>query len=517
MKSFSILLGSLCLLVSQAVAGELSKPNILVILADDLGYGDLSCYNPNSAVKTPHLDRMAKEGVRLTDFYAQVCCTPTRAALMTGCYPKRVGLDSGSWGETLSYGDPKGLNPDETTIAELFKKRGYATGCIGKWHLGDQHPFLPLQQGFDEFFGTHTSASGPDYPKIPPPERQKRPGRRQNVLQRNNEPIVAPFEEISKLPAMFAEEAASFISRHKDRPFFLYMPHTAMHGPANPGEAWRGKSRVDAYHDLLLELDDGVGKVFQALEANGLSGNTLVFLTSDNGGGGHTSASNFPLRHHKGSIWEGGSRVPTIAWWPGRIPAGTVSRGIANVTDLLPTLIRIVDGKPYQSPRTIDGLDVSGILFDPEHARSPRTLQIIWSYDEPCAIREGKWKYLNLRGGQLFDLEADISESQDLIKQYPDVAEALKKRMAEVTADLGGKGERGAGCRPAGFVQNPKFPVPTVDGLTEPDWNDPRWQDPGDIEAFRTYLLERKAEKLKARQKKAPEKPAKPKAKKPVK
>jgi arylsulfatase len=378
----AVLLCALCVLCGFIHAAEPAKPNILVILADDIGYGDLSCYNPNSAVKTPHLDRLAAEGVRFTDFYAQPACTQTRAALMTGCYAKRVGLDIGSWSGTLGFGDPRGLNPEETTLAELFKERGYATGMIGKWHLGDQPEFWPRKHGFDEFFGTLTSASGPDHARTPPAHLQKRGGKDDDVLIRDDEMIAAPFEEISKLPAMFAGESARFIARHNDRPFFLYMPHTAMHGPPNPSPAWRGKSGKDAYADLLMEFDDSVGRTLAALAESGLADNTLVFFFSDNGGGGGTTASNDPLRGNKGDMWEGGSRVPAIARWPGRIPAGTVSREIANVTDLLPTLVGIADGKPYKSPRIIDGLDVSSLFFDPGHARSPRTVSHFWIHDE---------------------------------------------------------------------------------------------------------------------------------------
>jgi arylsulfatase A-like enzyme len=492
------------------------KPNILVILADDMGYGDLSCYNPDSAVKTPNIDRLAAEGVRFTDFYAQNCCTPTRAALMTGCYAKRVGLDNGSWSGTLGFGDPRGLNPEETTIAELFKQRGYVTGMIGKWHLGDQPEFWPRKHGFDEFFGTLTSASGPDHARTPPAHLQKRGGKDEDVLIRDDEMIAAPFEEISKLPAMFAGESAKFIARHKDRPFFLYMPHTAMHGPANPSPAWRGKSGKDNYADLLLEFDDSVGQTLAALEKSGLADNTLVIFFSDNGGGGHTTASNYPLRHNKGSMWEGGSRVPAIARWPGRIPAGVVCREIANVTDLLPTLVGIVDGKPYKSPRTIDGLDVSGLFFDPKHAKSPRSVNVYWIADEVKAIREGKWKYVDFKGGRLFDLEADPGEKEEnnLIAQHPEVAQRLKKLMADAMADLGGPGEHGPGCRPCGMVAKPKFPVPTVDGLTEPDWNDPRWTNPGDVNAWKGSVEKKKTEAGKMPDK--AKKQAKPKKEKPT-
>jgi len=504
---------------SHAAAESAAKPNILIILADDLGYGDPRCYNPDSAVKTPNIDRLAAEGVRFTDFYAQNCCTPTRAALMTGCYAKRVGLDNGSWSGTLGFGDPRGLNPEETTIAELFRERGYATGMIGKWHLGDQPEFWPRKHGFDEFFGTLTSASGPDQARTPPAHLQKRGGKDEDVLIRNDEMIAAPFEEISRLPAMFAEESASFISRHKDRPFFLYMPHTAMHGPANPSPAWRGKSGKDAYADLLLEFDDSVGQTLAALEKSGLAENTLVFFFSDNGGGGLTTASNYPLRHHKGSMWEGGSRVPAIARWPGRIPAGTVCREIANVTDLLPTLVGIADGKPYQSPRTIDGLDVSGLFFDPEKAKSPRTQNVYWIADEVKAVREGKWKYVDFKEGRLFDMEADPGEKEEnnLLDQHPEVAQRLKKLMADAMADLGGPDEHGPGCRPCGMVAKPKFPVPTVDGLTEPDWNDPRWANPGDVSAWKDSVKSKKTDKGESPgQSKKPIKPTKPRKEKPT-
>jgi arylsulfatase A-like enzyme len=512
MKTATNLITILILLCGQTFAAEL-KPNIVVILADDLGYADLGCQGSKEVI-SPHIDSIAANGVRLTAGYvsAPQCC-PSRAGLMTGRYQNRFGFEA-NWPASVSSW--AGLPAGERTIADHLKAAGYVTGMIGKWHLGDQPEFWPRKHGFDEFFGTLTSASGPDHARTPPAHLQKRGGKDEDVLIRDDEMIAAPFEEISKLPAMFAGESAKFIARHKDRPFFLYMPHTAMHGPANPSPAWRGKSGKDNYADLLLEFDDSVGQTLAALEKSGLADNTLVIFFSDNGGGGHTTASNYPLRHNKGSMWEGGSRVPAIARWPGRIPAGVVCREIANVTDLLPTLVGIVDGKPYKSPRTIDGLDVSGLFFDPKHAKSPRSVNVYWIADEVKAVREGKWKYVDFKGGRLFDLEADPGEKEEnnLIAQHPEVAQRLKKLMADAMADLGGPGEHGPGCRPCGMVAKPKFPVPTVDGLTEPDWNDPRWTNPGDVNAWKGSVEKKKTEAGKMPDK--AKKQAKPKKEKPT-
>jgi arylsulfatase A len=295
-------------------------PNVVLINIDDLGYADIGPFG-STINRTPHLDRMAREGRKLTGFYAAPVCSPSRAALMTGCYPKRVLPIP----HVLFPGNAVGLAPAETTIAELLKAKGYATGIVGKWHLGDQPEFLPTRQGFDSFYGLpYSNDMGPaadgvksDFGKPLPQEKNPQPPlplmRNETVLQR-----VKPEDQV-RLVELYTAEAEAFLKANQARPFFLYLPHSAVHFPIYPGDRFRGKSPHGLYSDWVEEVDWSVGRVLDTLRELGLAEKTLVIFTSDNGG--TPRAVNRPFRGHKASTLEGGMRVPTIAWWPGKVPA----------------------------------------------------------------------------------------------------------------------------------------------------------------------------------------------------
>ena len=317
------------LAVLNAADAPAKKPNVIVILTDDLGYDDVGCYwTPDKRpgfekIQTPNIDRLAVEGVRFTDYYApSSVCSPSRAALMTGCYPVRVGFPG-----ILFPASPTGLNPDEVTLAEILKKRGYATACVGKWHLGHLAPFTPRQHGFDSFYGMMF------------------PNDMQPFVLHRDETVVEPKPDQKTLNERFTEEAVKFVRAKREEPFFLYLSYSAPHIPLHVPDRWRGKSARGLYGDVVEHLDSGVGEVLKALDETGLADQTLIVLTSDNGpdtrGPYDKRGQAFPLRAAKATTREGGVRVPCLMRWPGRIPAGMVSSEIASSMDLLPTLAGI--------------------------------------------------------------------------------------------------------------------------------------------------------------------------------
>ncbi len=423
-------------------------PNFVVVFIDDMGYGDIGPFG-STINDTPHLDRMAAEGMKLTSFYvAAPVCTPSRAALMTGCYPRRVGLAKGSGHAVLFPGDVHGLHPDEITIAELLKGADYATGCFGKWHLGDQPPFLPTAQGFDEYFGIpYSNDMWPGLKRWPFPKLP---------ILRNAEVVdqVDDMPDQAALCRRFTEEAVKFIEAHRDEPFFVYLPHAFVHHPraASPDFTAKAANETEAQ---IEEVDWSVGRILQTLRDEGLATKTLVLFTSDNGGA--RGCVNRPLRGGKGSAWEGGMREPTLAWWPETIPAGSVCDEVASAMDLLPTFAKLAGAK-LSADRVIDGKDVMGLLSGSPDAKSPHDRFFYHQGDTLQAVRSGPWKLF--RSGQLYQLADDIGESRNVAAAHPEVVQRLRRYLDEFEAEIR------ENSRPVGIAQDPRtlLPRPGVEG-----------------------------------------------------
>ena len=436
--------------VAVRAAGP-KPPNFVLITCDDMGYADIEPYRPEVAY-TPHLARMAKEGLRFTSWYAAPVCSPSRAALMTGCYPKRVGLSFGSWHAVLMPGDWHGLHPTEVTVARLLQAKGYATACVGKWHLGDQPEFLPTRHGFDSFYGLPYSndmrpspkAGGAmDFPHPPLP------------LLRNND-VLREVTDQDSLTADYTQEAITFIEKHRAKPFFLYLPHSMVHGPLAVGKAWRGKTGKALYEDSVAEVDDSVGQILATLKRLKLDSNTLVIFLSDNGG--TPRANNQPLRGNKGSTWEGGMRVPALAWWPGHVPAGRTSPAIVSNMDVLPTFAKLADAA-LPPNRKIDGQDLSALLTGGTKIASPYEAFYFYHANQLKAVRRGVWKLHT--SGELYDLAADIGEAKDVAAAHPQVVRELQAKLAEARADMGDGSAEGPNVRAVGKAKGPlRFWIP---------------------------------------------------------
>lgn len=452
----SLLIVVFACLEASGTRAEERPPNFIVIFIDDMGYADIGPFG-STVNRTPNLDRMADEGMRLTSFYASPLCTSSRAALMTGCYPIRVGLMYGSWHPVLMPGDGHGINPDEMTIAEILKEKGYTTSCIGKWHLGDQPPFLPTRHGFDEYYGIPYSndmipvnnSKGRNFPPLP--------------LIRN-ESVIEEVTDQSTLTQNLTKEALRFIEANKENPFFLYMPHAMVHGPLHASKAFQGKSDNGILGDAIEEIDWSVGEIFKTLKRLDLDEDTLVLFTSDNGPAKGIAT---PLRGKKGSAFEGGMREPCIVRWPGQIKPGSTCDEITSTMDLLPTFARLADASA-PTDRTIDGNDIWPLLSDQLGARSPYEAFYYYNRNQLQAVRNGPWK-LHLQGdrGQpaLYHLGHDISETTNLIDQHPNVVQRLTKYMKAARADLGdGTEHLGANVRPVAYYQNPKPLIPSSNG-----------------------------------------------------
>jgi arylsulfatase A-like enzyme len=479
--SFALVLFAVLFVASRPLAAaEAVKPNFIFINIDDLGYADIGPFG-SKLNRTPNLDRMAAEGRKLTAFYAAPVCSPSRAALMTGCYAKRALPIT----HVLFPGNAIGLAPREVTVAEVLKSAGYATSIIGKWHLGDQPEFLPTRQGFDEWFGLpYSNDMGPaedgvksDLGKPLPKEGANR--QPPLPLMRNGRVVkrVLPDDQQS-LVEIYTNEAVDFIGRNKARPFFLYVPHNAVHFPIYPGKKWAGKSPNGIFSDWVEEVDWSVGRVLDALRAQGLAERTLVMFTSDNGG---TQRSvNTPLRGHKTTTWEGGMRVPTIAWWPGKIPGGTSSDAITAMFDVLPTFAALA-GAPLPADRKIDGANIWPILAGEPGAKPAHETFYYYRGLRLEAVRHGDWK-LQLAGFQqgpqgpnarpganaptksprLFNLKTDIGEANDVAAANPEIVAKLEAIAAAMKDDLGLDGI-GPGCRPLGKVEQ-GAPIIGLDG-----------------------------------------------------
>lgn len=455
----SLLLIVFCSMFASASASGERPPNFVVIFCDDLGYGDIGCFGSKKH-RTPNIDRMAKDGLRLTSFYSTSgVCTPSRSSLMTGCYPRRVNMhvdNRGGW--VLFPRASKGLNPKEITIAEVLKQRGYATGIVGKWHLGDQPPFLPTKQGFDSYFGIpYSNDMGQprrNYPPLP-------------LLR--NETVIETEPDQSQLTRRYTEEALKFIAANKSKPFFLYLPHTMPHNPVYASEKFAGKSKNGKFGDAVEEIDWSTGEILKTLRKHGLDEQTLVIFTSDNGAARRWGGSNAPLSGYKGSTMEGGMREPCVIRWPGKIPAGKSCDAVASTIDLLPTFAKLA-GTKAPTDRIIDGKDIRPLLFQPESAKSPHKAFYYYFRDQLQAVRSGQWK-LHLartqrrRGkkaktrtlpNRLYNLKADIGEKKNVAPENPMVVKRLLALAEKARVDIGDGKRKGKNQRPAGLVRKPK-------------------------------------------------------------
>jgi arylsulfatase A-like enzyme len=431
-------------LLGAPAAHAADKPNLILFLVDDLGYADIGPFG-STKNRTPNLDRMAKEGLKLTSFYACPVCTPSRAQFMTGCYAKRVSLPN-----VLFPAAAVGLSKNEHTLPALLKKQGYTTMCVGKWHLGDQHEFLPTRRGFDHYFGLpYSNDMGGDWDgkddKTDKPHRPPLPLMRDETLVET----VSPMGQNS-LTERYTDEAVKFIRENKDKPFFLYLAHTAVHVPLHPGPAFRGKSKNGAYGDWVEETDWSVGQVLNLLRDLKLEGKTLVFFTSDNGG--TRQADNSPLRGFKASTWEGGMREPTIVWQPGVVPAGATCDAVTANLDVLPTFVKRAGGE-VPTDRVLDGKDLWPILSG-QSKESPHEAFYYFKGNVLEAVRSGPWK-LHLKEGTLYNLDKDPGEATDVTKDNADAVKKLQGYVEKMRADLG-VDKQGPGVRAPGRVKEPK-------------------------------------------------------------
>jgi arylsulfatase A len=475
----STLLLLLFCLLSPLFAADRTAPNFVIINIDDLGYSDIAPFGSRN--RTPNLDRMAAEGRKLMSHYAAPVCSPSRAALLTGSYPKRALPIP----HVLFPGAAVGLHPNERTIAEVLRDAGYATACVGKWHLGDQAAFLPRRQGFDVYFGLpYSNDMGPAAEGVKSnfgaPLPQPKAGGKQGANDdetgiRGNQPPLPLLEndrviariraaDQVKLTRQYTERAVAFIREQKERPFFLYLAHSAVHFPLYPSEAHRGRSPNGLLGDWTEEVDASVGQVLTALRELQLDRRTLVLFVSDNGGPVNQGATNRPLRGSKGSTLEGGVRVPAIAWWPGRIPAGSASQHITTMMDVLPTFAKLA-GAPLPTDRKLDGIDVWTVLSE-NPAKPPRDSFLYFRGLNLEAVRVGPWK-LHLAKHELYQLETDIGEANNVADQHPDIVRRLEAIAAANDSDLGRDG-LGPGCRPLGRFENPK-PLIALDGTVRAD------------------------------------------------
>ena len=457
-------------------AADSQRPNVVIIFTDDQGYADVGCFGAED-FKTPNLDQMAREGMRFTDFYvAGSVCSPSRAALLTGCYPQRVGIHDVNGPKLV--GDPGwtqpmeniGLSDQEELISRLLKDAGYATGCFGKWHVGHYPQFLPPNRGFDEYFGLpYSNDMRPEnwdvYPDLPLYEGKK---------------TIEVNPDQTQLTTRYTERAVKFIEKNRDRPFFVYLAHSMPHVPLYVSDKFKGKSQQGLYGDVMMEIDWSVGQILSALKRLDIDKKTLVIFTSDNGPwlsyGDHAGSAR-PLREGKGTTFEGGQRVPCIMRYPDMIPSGTESSELCTTMDLLPTIVKLAGAK--MPTLKIDGHDIRPLLENEPGAKSPYEAFFFYRGWRLEAVRSGMWKLhfpheyrtviehgTNARNGKynnnetiglsLYDLENDISEKKNIADKYPEVVARLKKLADIMREDLGDShlNMTGSGRRPPGREYN---------------------------------------------------------------
>ena len=446
------LLLSLCLLAPSITLSAADQPNVIVIFIDDMGFGDVG-FNGATGPKTPNLDQMAKQGMQFSDFYVGCAvCSGSRTALMTGCHYQRLSMAA-----VLFPNSNAGLNPDEVTIAEMLRDAGYATACVGKWHLGHLPPCLPTMQGFQSYYGIPYSNDmwidpaneladdilirdelSLDDLKMGHKKRNSVP------LMRGEKVIEYPVDQTT-LTKRYTEESIKFIDANKDRPFFLYLPHTMVHVPLAVSEAFAGRTDKLIW-DAIEEVDWSVGEILQAVDNAGIAENTLIIFTSDNGA---AVGSSLQLRAKKGSVYDGGIREPTVMRWMGKIPANTVCREVAATIDILPTVAVLAGGELPE--RKIDGKDIWPLMSGQEGAKSPHDAYCLMH--GPGTVRSGKWKFYPWKEGkggrkdagnrelstdpvQLYDTVADIGETKNLASQHADVVERLQAAYDLYVAEI---------------------------------------------------------------------------------
>lgn len=467
----TLLILSLVLLIScpqtAVPADDKSEelPNFIIIFTDDQGYGDLGCFGGDH-IKTPHLDQMATEGMKLHSFYvAASVCSPSRAALMTGCYPKRINMADG----VLLASDPKGLHPDEITIAEVLQSKGYATACFGKWHLGDQPEFLPTRQGFDDFFGLPYSHD------IHPWHRNNQKYNFPDLPLLEGEKVIELNPDMNLFTQRITDRAIAFIKKNNKRPFFLYLPHPLPHRPvySSPIQMKSASDSIQAalaredntvnyalrdqlYPQAVATIDESVGEIMKALIEQQLGENTLIIFSSDNGPARGGMGSTGDMRGRKGETHEGGMRMASLAWWPGKIEAGSSTNKVISTIDLLPTFANLARAK-LPEDRRIDGRDIWSVLSSGEQKSLPERPFYYYRGNNLEAVRYGDWKYHRSKQGTfLYNLKEDIGESQNLIYEYPEVVKVLVSHFDDLQQELGKGDDLSKRCRPSGYVENPE-------------------------------------------------------------
>ena len=457
-----------------------TPPNVVIIFTDDQGYQDLGSFgSPN--IKTPHLDQMAKEGIRLTDFYAaQAVCSASRAALLTGCYPNRIGIEG-----ALFPHQKIGLNPEETTMAKMLKTRGYKTGMFGKWHLGHLPKFLPNNHGFDEFMGTpYSNDMWPvDFNGVQVDSLNRKIKFPQLPFLKNGNKIkeIRTLEDQDQLTTELTEAAVDFIERNKNNPFFLYVPHPMPHVPLGVSDKFRGKSEQGMYGDVIMEIDWSVGQILKTLKENNLHENTLVIFTSDNGpwlNFGNHAGSALPLREGKGTALEGGQREPCVIYFPSKIKSGRTLSTPMMTIDLLPTIAEITGSQLPE--KKIDGKSVWNIWTGKTEESPHEAYYFYYKSNELHGVRYKNWKlyfphsYRTLNGREagadafpvnyemlnfneiaLYDLSKDISETNDIASENPKIVAKIKILADEMRYELGDRlyAIEGSENRPIGRVE----------------------------------------------------------------
>ena len=463
-----------------------TQPNIVLIFIDDMGYADIGCFGATD-YQTPNIDQLANDGARFTNFYvSQAVCSASRASLLTGCYSERVSIQG-----ALNTHSNIGINPDETIIPEMLKEKGYATGIFGKWHLGHHKEFLPLQHGFDEYVGLpYSNDMWPvGFDGVP----QAGTGKRKSnypplTLFSDNQVIdtIATLEDQAKLTTLYTEKAVQFIENHKEEPFFLYMPHSMVHVPIAVSDKFKGMSGKGLFADVMMELDWSVGQILKTLKDNGLDENTLIIFTSDNGpwlNFGNHAGSAGPLREGKGTMWEGGPRVSTVMRWPGVIPEGIECNQIASTIDILPTLSEITGASLPE--KKIDGVSILSLMEGQKEAK-PRSQFYYYYGGELIAVRKDQWKlvfphhyrsYKNVEPKndgfpgpygkgkvtelELYNLNDDIGETNNLAAQFPKIVEELKIIGDSAREELGDRiqNKKGKAVRKPGRIYQEKKKV----------------------------------------------------------